>query len=325
MSSSIRLTPGDVFVNMPVPKPKWIWEDQLAEGCVTLLVGPPKSGKSLFVLNLISSIIRGSPLLEKQTQSCAVAYFALEEHASFLQQSVKKIKLDNQSVHLHWGPLSVNDLDQVWIELKEYCDLYGIKLLIIDPLAKFVPITDTNDYSKVYTQLSKVSHFARENNIHVMLVHHSNKGNSNNTNQILGSTGFFGVSDGAFLLSRNGRIGTLQSNLRYGDSLEPSEFEYDQNKNLIYKGVKSASQDALVMNEILEFLKDNQNSTIEDIARYCQIKRDRLLGMLKDLCQSEVVLRTGEGSRSSRYRYSVPITENVTPELNAKEQQCLSN
>lgn len=311
-----NLEPADVFVGLPYPKPRWLWEGQIAEGCVTLLVGPPKAGKSLFARNLLREITRGNSFLGRQTKMTSVAYFALEEHASFLQKSLKDAGMDNQFIHVHCGPLLETDTTKTLEQLEEYCLTYGIKLVVIDPLAKFVNINDTNDYSKVYKQLSEISHFARKQNIHILLVHHSNKGSSGNTNQILGSTGFFGVSDGAFLLSKEENRGKLQSHLRYGDSLEPCVFEYDSNKVLIFKGTSSDLSEKELLHRVLDYLIDNPDSLTADIQEGLGLKREYVFTTLEKLLKSQQIVKFGEGTKGKPYKYSVPDIENQSQEQN---------
>lgn len=314
--SAFDFCPGDVFVGMPIPAPKWIWEGQLAEGCVTLLAGAPKAGKSLFVRNLIRSISNGEPFLDLNTTKSSVAYLALEEHPSFLQKSFKMAGMGTSSIHVHYGPVQTGDITIALNEIRDYCSMFEVRLLIIDPMTKFFNISDANDYVKVYRELSRISHFARDNNIHVLIIHHLNKQIGESTNQILGSTGFFGVSDGAFILKRDGDSATLLSNLRYGNNLSKCVFNYDESGVLHFEGTKSEALEKRTVERIVEYLEENGPMSMNAINSFLKIKKQKLIQLLGEMLSSDQIIRTGTGIKGDSYKYCVPILESVEAEQN---------
>lgn len=305
----INLSPADVFVNMPIKPPIWLWEGQMALGCVTLLVGPPKVGKSLFVRNLLRCISKGENFLNLGTTRSAVAYLALEEHPSFLQKSFKDAKMDHKSIHVHYGPVVGQNSEAALQNLAEYCMLYEIKFVVIDPMTKFCNIKDTNDYTKVYQELSEIIHFARNNDIHVLIVHHSNKSGGDSTNQILGSTGIFGVSDGAFLLSKNKKTGSLRSSLRYGDPLEDCHFHYDELGILLFDGTKDVQFEKSINAKVIEYLSAVGEATFKNIIHDLAIQRTGLVNVLSELETNGEIIRSGKGTKGSEYSYSIPGLE----------------
>ncbi len=298
--------PSSVFINQPIDPPNWIWKNQLAEGCVTFLVGQPKTGKSSFVRSLIKSIALGEAFMGHETKICPVAYVALEDHASFLQQSFKQAGIDFDHVHLHYGAVLYDDMSTAIDCLSEACDENQIKLVVIDPMIRFISIADTNDYSEVYKKLSVLIEFARKKNVHILLIHHANKGKEENPNQILGSTGIFGSSDGAFFISRKDNMGTIKSNLRYGNSLQSLNFSFDDNGLVRFEGLKSDNSIKVLGESILEYLMQNPLIGVQDLRKHFKIRMVSLNEAIDELLECGLIQRLGSGKSSDPYRFSVP-------------------
>lgn len=312
---AINLEPADVFVNMPHKEVEWIWQTQAARGCVTLLVAPPKAGKSLFIKNLLNAISSGSEFLGLPTNGAAVAYLALEEHPSFLKDDLKKLKIDSGSVHIHCGGLLSNNVEDALIEIAEYCRDYNIGFVAIDPLAKFFHLKDTNDYMEVYRKLSKLTDLARAENIHIMVVHHSNKGGSDSANQILGSTGIFGVSDGAFIIARSKDVVTFKSNLRYGKSIDSCQFTYEDSK-IKYLGEGESIRLNQISHDVFRVINDLEPISFNDLQDHLNVRRESLFAVLGQLEASGAILKSGKGVKGSEFNYSIPKLESQKVELN---------
>jgi len=298
--------PSDVFANQKIDPPKWIWDEQLAEGCVTFLCGQPKTGKSSLVRSLIKSVATGADFLGFKTQQCPVAYLALEDHKSFLQKQFKLAGIEFPHVHIHYGSIDTKNPQEAVLELNNLCDDYQIKFLIVDPMIRLLNIADTNDYSEVYKKISWLTTFARSKNVHVMLVHHSNKGKEDNPTQVLGSTGIFGCSDGAFFVSRKEQLGTIKSNLRYGSSLEPVNFTFDQNGLIKYQGTRHEAKESDIGEAILAELKCEPDLTLQELRDRVGARAITINRAIEALCQSGRLLKSGTGKSGNPFTFSIP-------------------
>lgn len=313
----LNFIPADVFSNMPFQPPEWVWENQMAIGCVTLLIGKPKAGKSLFVKNLIPSIMHGTSLLGFECSAGLVLYLALEEHNSFLQKELRQLGIDTQSLQIHTGPTS-GTIDETLIELQDVCDQFHPKLIVIDPMVKFVGYVDGNDYVEVYRELSQLNEFARKNNVHILLVHHANKGGKTDTDQVLGSQGLFGASDGSFFLSRDeNNQGFIWSSARYGDSLEKTGFRYNENGHIEDFSAASGKKIENKSAEILGYIQSHGPQTIESLLPVGKIRKKDLLTTLEQLVLDGKLESKGAGKRGSPITFSVPPLESLGRELNS--------
>ena len=302
----LHFEPASVFLGQAIPPPKWLWENQLAEGCLTFLIGQPKSGKSSFVRSLIRSIALGESFMGFKTQACPIAYVALEDHESFLQESFRKADIGFDHVHLHYGSIVNSEIEKNISDLETLCVDKQIKLVVIDPMIKFLNIEDTNSYSEVYKKLTGFIKFARENKIHVMFVHHANKSKEESASQILGSTGLFGASDGALFITRKDKVGTIRSSLRYGDSLDKLQFGFDSKGLVTFSGAKADNDVELLSEKIVEYVKENPKQTIAELREYFKVRAEKLKEALEILFEAGSIKREGTGRSNSPYTFTVP-------------------
>jgi RecA-family ATPase len=64
----------------------------------------------------------------------------------------------------------------------------GCRFIILDTLFDALQVASANDYSEVKPRLGSLNHFAQQHNIHILVVHHTNKtGSGRNQNDISGS------------------------------------------------------------------------------------------------------------------------------------------
>ncbi|MGZ3725173.1 MAG: AAA family ATPase [Pseudobdellovibrio sp.] len=306
MASGLRFEPASYFLTQNIPEPAWVWENQLAEGCVSFVVGQPKTGKSCFVRSLIKSIATGTDFLGHRTIACPIAYLALEDHPSFLQQSLKKADINFDHIHLHYGSIKCGTVEENLKELETLCKENQIKFAVIDPMIKFAKISNTNDYTETVEAVGQIVDFARKNNVHVMMVHHSNKSKDDGPTQMLGSTGLFGSCDGAFFISRKDNVGCIKSNLRYGKSLESVNFSFDEKGLVQFQGAKSENDLNVLENDVVEFLQDKTGVTFLALREQFKVRTITLKDALDDLLEDGRIERSGTGKSNSPYFFFIP-------------------
>lgn len=173
----------------------------LTEGGTSLLVGEPKAGKSQLARHLISSLVSGGTFLDQQfKRSGNVIYYALEEHPGELKNQFLALGVpdDNRTLFLGGRNWEAKNPIQDLIENVEAIDPV---LVVIDPFIAFSSLDDVNDYAAVYRSIRPLVQLAQRTGLHLMLVHHKNKSDGNNSRQVMGSQAFFGSTDSLLLLS----------------------------------------------------------------------------------------------------------------------------
>lgn len=199
----------------------WLVKDIFIEGGTSLLVGDPKGGKSQFVRHLIASYLLGDEFLGKpfSNKNRNVIYLALEESPSELTAYLEGLGISESEDRLLIGDMS-------WIQernlsaLESDIQTFKPAFLVIDTFVAFSDMVDTNDYGKVYKALQPLSKVARENNCHIVIVHHKNKSEGGGSRAIMGSQAFFGAVDGALFLSGETENKKLEIKPRYSPSTE---------------------------------------------------------------------------------------------------------
>lgn len=195
--------------NMDLPPINYLIEDILAEG-TSILVAPPKIGKSWFVLDMGLSIAAGKPFLGKETHSVGVLYFALEDSNRRLQDRMDKVLgLSSPPANFYFQTQAPTlDNGELINLLKMYIEKCDIKLIIIDTLQKIrrQERTSKSSYQSDYQDIGELKQFADEHNLSIFLVHHTRKMKDDDPyNMISGTNGIMGAADTAYVITKNKR------------------------------------------------------------------------------------------------------------------------
>jgi len=180
---------------------KWFVSNLLSEGSCSIIAGPPKSGKSTLIRQLIKETLTGGRFLERKVAKGTVLYLALEEHRGMLTQQIHTLKIkEDAGLFIHVGSVNiehaVRDLEQEILKLQP-------TLVIIDTLGHIFNVANLNDYGEVNNAFTKYRELARKTNTHIMFVHHSTKGDERGQAGILGSVAISGATDCNLVFSNN--------------------------------------------------------------------------------------------------------------------------
>lgn len=80
----------ETLVDMHLPRNIFCVDGLIAQG-VTILAGPPKTGKSWLVLDICMCVAKGEPLWGMETTQGKVLYLCLEDNYSRIQSRVNDI------------------------------------------------------------------------------------------------------------------------------------------------------------------------------------------------------------------------------------------
>lgn len=173
-----------------------------------LFVGAPKVGKSFFMAQLAYHVSTGIPLWNYELRKGKVLYLALEDDYKRLQDRLFRMfgteGTDNLFFSICANQLN-NGLDE---QLQKFTkDHPDTKLIIIDTLQKIREAGgDKYSYASDYDVVGKLKRFADDNNICLLLVHHTRKQQAEDKfDMISGTNGLLGAADGAFLLQKEKR------------------------------------------------------------------------------------------------------------------------
>jgi len=223
---------GELFSSKE--KLEWQVEKLGIKGGISILAGRPKSGKSTLVRQLALATLRGGYFLGRKVTKGRVLYLALEEHPAMLQRQFRQIGITpKDDMMIHVGPIKATEGHS---ELTEYMLEYKPELLVIDTLSLFGNFTNINDYEHVNSVMQGIRTIARETGVHVMLIHHTNKGEMTGTNSIMGSQAILGAVDTALIFNVAGEARYLTTTGRGIKNFYNAELEFnEENETYTFK------------------------------------------------------------------------------------------
>lgn len=169
-------------------KVDWLVEDLLTVGGFSIMVGPPKTGKSTLVRQLIKSIAHGGEFLGRKTQKGSILYLTFEEQPSILKEQFNAVGITSRDpVIVHVG--SVFD-DRALPDLEEAIHEFTPQLVVLDTMFDISQLESIDNYKEVKDALAKIRSIARNTEAHILGVHHTNK-----TGKFMGSQAIFGAVD----------------------------------------------------------------------------------------------------------------------------------
>lgn len=162
------------------PEPHWVVKDLMPEG-LTLVVAPPKTGKSFLLGGLLNAQAKGEKAFGYfETTPGAGICLDLEQGPTFAQQRWR-VLLDgadfpeNLDTYFSWDRMDQGGLAALE---QEIINNPAVRIVVIDLLAKFWPAETSdggNAYHQEYRILTQLGDLARKYHIAVVAVHHTNK------------------------------------------------------------------------------------------------------------------------------------------------------
>lgn len=154
----------------------WLWPGLLAAGNLTLLTGGWKSGKTTLVSMLLERRRAGGFLLNRAVQPGVTVVVSEEDRNLWTR---RRQRLDFGAGVAFWcRPYPCRPTAALWLDLLnrllELRKERGVDLVVIDPLAMFVPANE-NHPASLLASLAELQRLTREG-LAVLLLHHPAKG-----------------------------------------------------------------------------------------------------------------------------------------------------
>jgi hypothetical protein len=209
-----------------------VWERTLPLGGLSICAAKPKLGKSTFARNLAVAVSRGEEFFGRPTVKGKVIYLCLEEKRAEVARHFRKMGADGTNIIIHTGRTPSDAFEALKAAIEEHQPV----LVIIDPLSRFVRVTDFNSYGEVTRGLEPLIDLARLSECHILAVHHNGKGEREAGDALLGSTAFYGAVDALITMRRRGQARTVETVQRYGEDLPETVVHLDPETGIIMPG-----------------------------------------------------------------------------------------
>lgn len=245
---------------------------------VYLFVGAPKVGKSFAMEQIGYHISCGEPIWGREVTQGTVLYLALEDDYARLQSRLYRMFDINSTPNYHFSIKSEMISNGLENQLKEFIEKYNdTSLIIIDTLQKVRELSgDSFNYAKDYEVITSLKNFADENNICIVLVHHTRKQEGSDAfDSISGTNGLFGAADGAFVLHKDKRTNA--------DAVLDVSGRDIQDQRLFLKRNDNCSWD--LIKEELEIIEDAPDEIIEAVASIINSENPFWIGTATELSE----------------------------------------
>lgn len=298
---SFNLTEIKDLLLEPDEAHEWIVDEQLIKGGLSLLVGKPKAGKTTLSRYLAYCVAGGKDFLGFKTVKSEVIYLALEEKRSEVKKHFRAMGCVDEKIFVHAASAPEGAL----MHLANLIEEMKPGLVIIDPLFRFIRVSDLNDYAKVTTALEPLIDLVRRTGCHIMCVHHTNKGMSKNGDNILGSTAIFAAVDASLNLERSENNRFLNIIKRYGSDLENQQLNMDPlTRKVELIGSKEEFEVDSTIKKITQYLTNCTISIREqDLMEYCSVKTSTFKKALKKALEDDLIERKNSGLKGDPYEY----------------------
>jgi hypothetical protein len=197
-------------------KLKWVVQDLLPATGVSLLVSPPKLGKSTTARYLAWCVATGTPFLGREIPTPGpVLWVTGDESRAELRHGFDRIFStcgDPKNIYFLQGYIRKKQYSDVL--LKAVMDIQP-SLVIIDTFAHAFDMNDINNYGQVQEVLAAFKGKLERLNVGVLFLFHTNKqGDKGEFTGILGSTAIRGATSTNYTLSSAGNCIRLKGELR---------------------------------------------------------------------------------------------------------------
>lgn len=284
----------------------WRVEGLIRDGGCSVAVAKPKVGKSTMMRHLAVAVARGEVFLGRATVAAPVLYVAHEGVRDDIKAHFQQLRgTKEDAVAVHFGPVPEGREPVEW--LRAAITKRGVKLAIIDTLARFTRERKINGYGEMTRATDKIINLARKTGCHVLAIHHEGKGEREGTDAVLGSTAIAGAVDAILVLKRH-RDGarTLTTIQRTGTDMGETTVTFDAQSGRV--GLGGSRDEAQVAAAIPSVV----NAVGADVRTEDQIQtalggNRRIVGdALRAALRSGQLERRGSGKKGDPYRYYRP-------------------
>jgi hypothetical protein len=215
----------------------WLVDGLLSDGGFSLIVGPPKGGKSTLIRQMALAVAQGKPFLGRNVTQGGVLYLTFEEQGGLLRDQFNAAgRQPGDEIRIHIGNVFENR-EIVYRDLEAGIMEYQPSLLVLDTIFDAFHLESINDYGEVKDALARLRTIARNTGCHIIGVHHVNKTGDGN-NSIMGSNGIHAALDTLVRFVQEGERRYLFTNGKGGKHFINQEIIFDHKTERYSLGAK---------------------------------------------------------------------------------------
>ena len=300
----------------------WLVPDLFTTNELYCLAAEPRAGKSLFALGLAKAVSSGTEFLGRPCQKGEVVYICKEDpddkvKERLLAQEWKEAEMDNVLVD---NEFTLDELP----ELRAYVKEAKPSLIIFDTLSRIQTSNGKENSSEIADTLAPLQDLAQQENVCVLVVHHTRKRSNEHTDfldifdSVRGSGAIRATCRGMLVLAKakqgfrlaveNGRTQAQDLAIH----LNISNLTWKLNGLWTPPHVNKTQKDL-----VLEWLEKHREGTIAQIYNGTLIRKKYIYDILTRLISEGFVEREGS-QRTTLYYLRVPQVPLAEDEWNSQ-------
>jgi hypothetical protein len=310
---------GKEFLELKIEPRKWLVEGIIKEKDSVILVGNEKSGKSLFIFQLICSLTSGQPFIDTYavTKPTKVAYFQLEGELEDSQDRMIRLshtlELHPDLFHIYfYGPLELQSEERMEAVRETIIKNGKPDILIIDPVY-FAFSGSLNNDDIVRNFIGNIRKLKEQLDCAVILVHHTHKQRwatdgfqiDEGDDAIFGSKFLKAWADHILLFMYDAKknIRTLScTTQRSGDIIKKCELTLIEPDPLYFEPLDKNPTSEILISNLLHSEKNRDGMLKDDICMALSIPANTFYASTKKLFSQKVIIKSK--SRPTVYLYN---------------------
>jgi len=301
----------------------WLVPDLFTTNELYCLAAEPRAGKSLFALGLAKAISSGTEFLGRPCQQGEVVYICKEDP----EDKVKERLIAQEWIEPEMDNVLVNSeftLDEL-PELREYVRMAKPSLIIFDTLSRIQRSNGRENSSEIADVLAPLQDLAQQENICILVVHHTRKRTTEETDfldifdSVRGSGAIRATCRGMLVLAKTKqgfRLAVENGRTQARDlaiHLNVATLTWKLNGLWQPPDVNKTQKEL-----VLEWLKKHREGTVDQIYDSTLIRKKYIYEILTRLISEDCVKREGS-QRTTLYYLQVPQVPLVEDEWNSQK------
>lgn len=173
----------------PIPETDWLWHGWIAWEDIALVVGDPKTGKSLLTLGLANQIRQGGAFLGESCARGRVGIFDLENPLGEVHKRLRRIGVTHDDhdglIYVHAPAMDLSTPDGA-AQLEATIAEHQLDVAVIDSFRRAAPGVDENDSAAVSAFFAPLRRIISGRKRSIIVVHHARKRSGNDQDQDAG-------------------------------------------------------------------------------------------------------------------------------------------
>ena len=296
------LTMGELLAE-PEESERWLVEGIVPCGALTLVSAAPKAGKSTATRCLSVAVATGRPWLGRDTTRGRVLYLCLEDKRPEVRRHFAAMDAPkDDSIHCfidRWPPSHATEQLRTWV------DEFKPRLVVIDPLFRFLRVDDVSNYARVSRAFDPLIDLARKSGAALVLTHHQRKSGGSDGSETLGSQAIFGSVDNAIFIYRDADSRQMRTQVRIGEDIARTAIQLDAHGWVCLVGAGAPAREQTIADEIVSALGDPHTGSmrLEQLHTAVGRRSEDIDRALERLVDRGLVQRTGRGRKGDPYRF----------------------